>query len=113
MSAARVVPVSVSAGGVPKTAVSRARVTLMGLKGDRHRDTGHHGGPERAVSTSPCANIASAFLHRDVSRVSQKRHPGWSRVYPRVPVEGTVGLGDPVRLLGEAEVTAMLPRGTP
>jgi len=45
----RIVQVSVSAGGVPKTAVESARVTSHGLEGDRHRDHEHHGGPERAV----------------------------------------------------------------
>src|SRR5438046_7402828 len=45
----RIVQVSVSAGGVPKTAVARAEVTVHGLEGDGHRDHEHHGGPERAV----------------------------------------------------------------
>jgi MOSC domain-containing protein YiiM len=58
--------------------------------------------------TSPCANIAAAFLDRDYSRVSQKRHPGWSRVYTRVLAEGTIRRGDPVRLLSEAQATAAL-----
>ena len=49
MMHARVAQVSISAGGVPKTAVAQARVTRLGLEGDRHRDTEHHGGPERAV----------------------------------------------------------------
>jgi len=154
----RVVQVSVSAGGVPKSAVDSAEVTTLGLAGDRHRDLEHHGGPERAVCifaleaiealkgeghpvvpgglgenltiagidwgsmvpdavlkvgdelmlqvtryTSPCVNITRSFLHGDYSRVSQKRHPGWSRVYARVLVPGAVSTGDPVRLLSEAE----------
>ena len=41
--------VSVSPGGVPKLPVDGARVGLLGLEGDAHRDTRHHGGPERAV----------------------------------------------------------------
>ncbi|PYO01008.1 MAG: MOSC domain-containing protein [Candidatus Rokuibacteriota bacterium] len=154
----RVVQVSVSAGGVPKSAVDSAKVTTLGLAGDRHRDLEHHGGPERAVCifaleaiealkaeghpvvpgglgenltiagidwssmvpdavlkvgddlmlqvmryTSPCVNITRSFLHGDYSRVSQKRHPGWSRVYARVLVPGSVSTGDAVRLLSEAE----------
>jgi len=45
----RVHQVSVSGGGVPKTAVDHAHVTLAGLAGDAQRDTRHHGGPDRAV----------------------------------------------------------------
>jgi MOSC domain-containing protein YiiM len=58
--------------------------------------------------TSPCPNIGPAFLDGDSTRVSQRRHPGWSRVYTRVLVEGTVGRGDPVRRLGETEAAAAL-----
>jgi MOSC domain-containing protein YiiM len=157
----RIVQLSVSPGGVPKRAVPAARVTRLGLEGDGHHDTEHHGGPERAVClfpheaiqalaaeghaiapgaigenvttegldwglvvpgvhlrlgeevvvqvtryTSPCATIASAFLARDYSRVSQKRHPGWSRVYARVVVEGRLRAGDTVRLMGEREAAS-------
>ena len=49
--------------------------------------------------TSPCVNIRPAFFHRDSSRVSEQRNPGWSRVYARVLVPGRVTTGDPVRLL--------------
>jgi MOSC domain-containing protein YiiM len=158
-----VVQINVSPGGVPKTPVEAARVTVRGVEGDAHRDTEHHGGPERAVClyplealevlqaeghpvvpgalgenltvhgldwsrvvpgrvlqvgerlllqvtryTSPCANIAPAFRDRDYSRVSQKRRPGWSRVYTRVLAEGAIRRGDPVLLLGEAEASAAL-----
>jgi len=150
----RVVQLSVSPGGVPKTPVPLARVTTAGLEGDGHRDMDNHGGPERAVClfaleqiralqaeghpvvpgalgenvtiegiewsrvvpgsrlqlgdavtleitryTSPCINIRPAFAHGEYSRVSEKRHPGWSRVYARVVVPGTVRSGDVVRLL--------------
>jgi len=155
---ARIVQISVSRGGVPKTAVPEARVTVEGLEGDAHRDLEHHGGPERAVCiysletierlraeghsivpggigenvtvqgldwsalvpgshvllgstvlvqvtryTSPCLNIRGSFKDGDSSRVSQKRHPGWSRVYARVLVEGTIRHDDPVRLLDAIE----------
>jgi len=53
--------------------------------------------------TSPCVNITRSFLHGDYSRVSQKRHPGWSRVYARVLVPGAVSTGDPVHLLAGTE----------
>jgi MOSC domain-containing protein YiiM len=53
--------------------------------------------------TSPCANIAPMFLGRDYSRVSQKRYPGWSRVYACVLVEGGLRAGDAIRLASERE----------
>jgi hypothetical protein len=70
MTAGRVVQVSVSPGGVPKTAVASARRTRLGL-----------------------------FLGRDHSRVSQRRHPGWSRAHARVLAGGLVRPGDAVVLL--------------
>lgn len=147
----RVVQVSVSPGGVPKKPVEEARIGTLGLEGDAHRDSEHHGGLDRAVClygletiealrreghaiapgsigenltvegvewsavvpgswlrvgdevvlevtryTSPCQNIAPVFRDRDYARVSQKRYPGWSRVYARVLVTGTVRRGDRV-----------------
>ena len=163
---ARVVQVSVSPGGVPKKAVATARIGILGLEGDGHRNLRYHGGPERAVClypleaidalvaeghpvapgslgenltiyglawrsvvpgarlqigdevvlevtrfTSPCGNIAGAFADGDYSRVSEKRRPGWSRVYARVLVEGSVRGGDSVRLLAGAESTGAALRG--
>jgi MOSC domain-containing protein YiiM len=165
---ARIVQVSVSRGGVPKTAVPAARVTVEGLEGDAQRNVELHGGPERAVCiyameaierlraeghsiapgsigenvtvegldwsavvpgshlllgstvlvqvtryTSPCLNIRGSFKDGEFARVSHKLHPGWSRVYTRVLVEGTIRRGDPVRRLDEveaAEVTAAASR---
>ena len=159
----RIVQISVSPGGVPKTRVTAARVTVRGLEGDGHRDTEHHGGPERAVClyameairalqseghtvvpgtlgenvtveglewpavapghhlllgegvllqvtkyTSPCVNIAPAFRDEAYARVSQKRHPGWSRVYARVLATGSISEGDQVRLLTDAEAARAL-----
>ncbi|MFN9577181.1 MAG: MOSC domain-containing protein, partial [Gemmatimonadota bacterium] len=45
----RIEQVSISPGGVPKRAVSEARVTRDGLVGDWQLDRKHHGGPDRAV----------------------------------------------------------------
>jgi len=45
----KVVQISVSDGGVPKTAVASARITKDGVEGDRQRNLEFHGGPERAV----------------------------------------------------------------
>jgi MOSC domain-containing protein YiiM len=154
MSKGRIVQISVSNGGVPKTAVPQARITEEGVEGDRQRNLEYHGGPDRAVClfsmerirdlqgeghgivpgavgenvtvegidwdavlpnsrillgeqvalevtryTSPCVNIKAAFADGNFARISQKRHAGWSRVYARVLVPGTVRAGDPVRLL--------------
>lgn len=49
--------------------------------------------------TSPCFNIKPYFTGGDFSRVSQKKHPGWSRVYARVLRTGAIKQGDPVRLI--------------
>jgi MOSC domain-containing protein YiiM len=49
--------------------------------------------------TSPCVNIRASFTGGDYTRVSQKRHPGMSRVYARVLRNGAIRRGDPVRLL--------------
>lgn len=158
----RIVQLSVSPGGVPKRAVAEGHVSRLGLEGDGHRDTEHHGGPDRALClfpleairalvaeghaiapgaigenvttegldwslvipgthlllgdrvlvqitryTSPCVNIAPVFQGRDFSRVSQKRHPGWSRVYARVLGEGRLRPGDAVRLLSEREAAVI------
>ena len=49
--------------------------------------------------TAPCTNIAGSFKDREFKRVSQKVHPGWSRLYARVLKEGRVRQGDPCRLM--------------
>jgi MOSC domain-containing protein YiiM len=162
----RIVQINVSPGGVPKRPVARARVTRLGIEGDGHRVTEHHGGPDRALClfsveqiealqaeghpvepgalgenvtlagldwssvqpddcfrlgeevlvqvtrfTSPCANVRAAFLDGAYSRVSQNRHPGWSRVYARVLVPGEIAPGDPVARLTSAEAARRLAVG--
>jgi MOSC domain-containing protein YiiM len=147
----RIASINISAGGVPKLPVPAARVAALGLAGDAHRDSEHHGGPERALClfsmelidalaceghpitpgaigenitvegipwetvepgaryrlgdrvviqittyTSPCLNVRRNFIGHDYARVSQKRHPGWSRVYARVLATGEIHCGDPV-----------------
>ena len=58
-------------------------------------------GPEVEVEvtsyTSPCSNIADAFLDGDFSRVLQRHYPGWSRVYARVLHPGAIRVGDAVQ----------------
>ena len=53
--------------------------------------------------TSPCTKIAPVFTGGDYGRVSQKLHPGVSRVYASVLVEGVVRTGDVVRVVGAWE----------
>jgi MOSC domain-containing protein YiiM len=48
--------------------------------------------------TSPCYKIAASFTDGEFVRISQKVHPGWSRVYARVLQEGVVREGDEVEL---------------
>jgi MOSC domain-containing protein YiiM len=143
--------INVSNGGVPKGAVREARVTTLGLVGDRQRDLEHHGGPEQAVTlyslerilalqaeghpvysgsmgenltlvgvnwddlaagmrlrigekvlleltrpASPCNNIAGSFVDENISRVSHKTNPGWSRWCARTLQEGEIRIGDAV-----------------
>lgn len=63
--------------------------------------------------TSPCTNIAPVFSQGDYSRVSQKRHPGWSRVYTRVRAGDVIRPGDPVRLVDEREAARLTTAAAP
>lgn len=44
--------------------------------------------------TTPCATIQHCFIQHDQARISQKIHPGWSRVCARVIQSGTMRVGD-------------------
>ncbi|HEU4382416.1 MAG TPA: MOSC domain-containing protein [Anaeromyxobacteraceae bacterium] len=58
-------------------------------------------GPVRLRITayaSPCSNIAGSFAGGRSARISQKLHPGWSRVYARVLAGGLVRVDDPAEL---------------
>ena len=50
---------------------------------------------------APCSNIAGSFADGLSKRISQKLHPGWSRLYARVLAEATVRAGDQVAVLAE------------
>lgn len=50
--------------------------------------------------TTPCSNIVASFLGRDSSRMSQEKHPGWSRVYARVLRPGRIRVSDAVTISG-------------
>lgn len=47
--------------------------------------------------TVPCRHIRHSFQDGDFTRLSQKLHPGWSRVYARVLTPGPLHTGDPVQ----------------
>src|SRR5262245_34042824 len=43
---------------------------------------------------TPCTNIIESFAGGAITRISQKVHPGWSRLYARVLDPGLVREGD-------------------
>ena len=45
---------------------------------------------------APCSNIEESFADGAFKRISEKLHPGWSRLYARVHSEGPVRAGDRV-----------------
>ena len=53
---------------------------------------------ELTAYTAPCKKIAGSFANEQFTRISQKVHPGWSRLYARVLTPGMVRLGSEVRL---------------
>jgi MOSC domain-containing protein YiiM len=58
-------------------------------------------GPVRLLVTryvTPCRNIEASFVGGEFARISEKLHPGFSRVYARVLESGVVRVGDAVRL---------------
>ena len=54
---------------------------------------------EVASFTSPCKTIKESFIEGEFIRISQKLHPGWSRVYARVLAEGEIHFGDHVEVI--------------
>lgn len=49
--------------------------------------------------TTPCETIAASFQDGRFVRVSQKVHPGWSRVYARVLQPGRLQVGMPIEIV--------------
>ena len=73
-----------------------AGVNWSGLKpGDRLR-VGARVCLEITSYTAPCKHNARWFVSGDFSIISQKLHPGWSRLYARVLQEGMVRPGDSI-----------------
>lgn len=54
---------------------------------------------EVASFTIPCKTIKASFIDGRFVRISQKLHPGWSRVYARVVIEGEIRFGDHVEVI--------------
>ncbi|HEX7312505.1 MAG TPA: MOSC domain-containing protein [Pyrinomonadaceae bacterium] len=52
--------------------------------------------------TSPCKNIAASFREGDFKRISQKVHPGHSRLYARVLRPGRLAVGQSVTFIKES-----------
>jgi MOSC domain-containing protein YiiM len=48
---------------------------------------------------APCSNIIDSFDGGEITRISQKLHPGWSRLYAKVLVEAEARVGDVVVVL--------------
>ena len=48
--------------------------------------------------TSPCNSIPDSFVDGKYQRISQKVHPGYSRVYARVLQPGRLAIGQTVRI---------------
>jgi MOSC domain-containing protein YiiM len=88
-------------GHAIKPGASGENLTIAGLDwsqlkpGDR-LSIGEHVRLEIKSYTSPCKYNAQWFASGNFSRMSQKLHPGWSRLYGKVLVEGVVRPGDPV-----------------
>ena len=55
---------------------------------------------EITAYASPCSSIQPSFADGDSNRISQKKHPGWSRVYARVVDAGELRVGDVVTAVG-------------
>jgi MOSC domain-containing protein YiiM len=83
---------------------SGENLTLAGLEWDRlEPGTTLKIGPdirlEVASYCAPCELNARWFHDGDISRISQKANPGWSRLYARVLQGGVVRPGDKVDIV--------------
>ena len=56
---------------------------------------------EVASYVTPCRTIAAYFRADAFKRISEERHPGWSRLYARVLSGGLIRTGDGVRVADE------------
>jgi MOSC domain-containing protein YiiM len=82
-------------------------VTVVGLDWQRLRPGSRLAlGDEVVIEISsyagPCLIIAGSFINRKFRRISEKKHPGESRLYARVLQTGRLEVGQRVLLLSEA-----------
>lgn len=49
--------------------------------------------------TKPCTSVAASFKDGDFTRILQRKHPGWSRLFARVLKPGVVKIGDKVSIM--------------
>jgi MOSC domain-containing protein YiiM len=57
---------------------------------------------EVASFTAPCETISGSFIDGHFVRISQKLHPGWSRVCARVVTPGEIHFGDTIEVIAPA-----------
>jgi len=82
---------------------SGENLTLWGLDWDRVGPgsilrLGNEVVVEVVSYTVPCGTIGAFFMERQVGRIRQEKHPGWSRVYARVLQGGEISVGDGVEM---------------
>jgi len=82
---------------------SGENLTVAGLEWDRMKAGVRLTiGPEVELEvtsyTAPCSHNAQWFRDGEYQRISQKKNPGWSRVYAKVVRGGTVRPGDAVEV---------------
>jgi MOSC domain-containing protein YiiM len=83
---------------------SGENLTLSGLEWielgpGKQLEVGDHVLIEITSFTSPCQKNAQWFVNGNFGRMSQVRHPGWSRLYAKVVHGGLVKTGDAVTAL--------------
>jgi len=89
--------------GIRSTRGSGENLTLAGLEWDLIRPgVVLSVGPDLQLEvknyTAPCSKNARWFRDGDYQRISQKKNPGWSRVYAKVLRDGVVRPGDVVEI---------------
>lgn len=52
---------------------------------------------------APCRTIRGSFCDEDSKRISNKLHPGWSRLYASIVAGGVIKPGDAVQVLNPVE----------